>query len=196
MSASSGAILQYLRDGDEFVSFFFVASEQVVGGDDGLGAVCAHLLVAAVVEQDHVASTNARGHFSFDHSCGRGIPIVARYTPHYWLKAKFACQAKDGWAAASERRTEEIGMSADGFQDGGAALGEFTTDLGFGFDDEQRMSEGVVADEVAGSGDFAGDFGALLNVAADEEKSRSNIVAGEDVEQSEGMGVVGAVVVC
>ena len=57
------------------------------------------------------------------------------------------------------------------------------------------MREGVVADDVASLGNFAGDLGTLLYVASDEEKSRVNAMFGEDLEQAQGVGVVGPVVV-
>jgi hypothetical protein len=53
----------------------------------------------------------------------------------------------------------------------------------------------VVADEVSGGCDGAGDGGALLDVAADEEECGAGVVAGENFEEALGGDVVGAVVV-
>ncbi len=53
----------------------------------------------------------------------------------------------------------------------------------------------MIADEVAGGGDGAGEDGALADKAADQEKRRADFVAGKDFEQAFGGGVVGAVVI-
>ena len=57
------------------------------------------------------------------------------------------------------------------------------------------MSEGVVADDVAGLDDFADDFRTLLDVASDQKKSCVHVVLGEDFQQAQGVRIVGAVVV-
>ena len=49
------------RDGDEFISLGFVARNQMIRGDHRLGAICAHLIVTAIVQQDHVAATDLFG---------------------------------------------------------------------------------------------------------------------------------------
>ena len=58
------------------------------------------------------------------------------------------------------------------------------------------MREGVVADDVAGLDDFAGDFGALLDVASDQEESCVYVVLREDFEKAQRVRIVGPVVVC
>ena len=77
----------------------------------------------------------------------------------------------------------------------GAALGEFLSDFCFAFEDQKRMGEGVIADDVAGFDDFAGEFRTLLDVASDQKKSRLYAVFGEDFEQAQRVRVVGAVVI-
>src|SRR5271168_4038461 len=57
------------------------------------------------------------------------------------------------------------------------------------------MGHGVVADEVAGGGNGAGDLRTLADEAADQEERSSDFVAGEDFEEPFGSDVVGAVVV-
>src|SRR6202049_1454372 len=57
------------------------------------------------------------------------------------------------------------------------------------------MGEGVVADDVACTFNFADDFRTLLDEASDQEKGCSNVVIGEDVEQSYRVRIVGAVVI-
>jgi|SRR5579863_9356423 len=42
----------------KFITLGFVASDEAIGSDDGLGAVCAQLLVSAVVQEDDVAAAN------------------------------------------------------------------------------------------------------------------------------------------
>ena len=57
------------------------------------------------------------------------------------------------------------------------------------------MGKGVVADGVPGAGNFAGNVGMLLGVAADHEESCLHVVLGENFQQSQGVGIVRAVVV-
>src|SRR6202034_3865032 len=59
-------VLHHLRYRYQFKSFRLIASDQVIGGDHGLGAVCAHLLVAAVVKQDHAAAAHLIGDLALD----------------------------------------------------------------------------------------------------------------------------------
>lgn len=150
----------------------------MVGGEDGLGAVCAELFVAAVVEEDYVAAADVCRDFAFYNCCGRGVPVVAGYVPHDGLEAEFAGDAENGWAAASEGRAEEIRVLTGGVLDGVATLGEFLPDFTFAFERQQRMGKGVVADGVAGLQDFADDFRALADIAADHEKSAFSFVFG------------------
>jgi len=57
------------------------------------------------------------------------------------------------------------------------------------------MGEGVIADEVSGGADAAGEVAAVADETSDEEEGGADVVAGEDVEQLFGAGVVGTVVV-
>ena len=97
-----------MGDGCEFKSFRLVAGEQAIGGDHGLGAVGAELLVASVVEEDYVAAANLFCDFFLDCGGGRGIPVVAGYVPHHRLQAESAGDAENGGAASTEGWAEEI----------------------------------------------------------------------------------------
>ena len=57
------------------------------------------------------------------------------------------------------------------------------------------MGKGVITDDVAGSNDFAGEIGTLLDVASDEEESCVNVVFQQDFEEALSVRVVGAIVV-
>src|ERR1700693_2834166 len=57
------------------------------------------------------------------------------------------------------------------------------------------MSEGVVADDVSGLDDLAGNLRLLVDVASDQKKSCVYVVFCENFEQAQGVRVVGAVVV-
>ena len=167
----------------------------MIGGEDGLRAICAYLLVAAVVEKDDFTASDLVGDFFFDDGGGRGVPVVAGYIPHDWVQAEFAGYAEDRGAATSEGRTEEPGAFSDNIFDSGLALHELLADFVFALESEQGMGEGVVADDMARLENFAGDFRTLLNVAADQKKGCMDAVLCQDIEQSMGMRVVGAVVV-
>jgi len=167
----------------------------VIGGDHCLGAVGSHLFVAAVVKQDYVAAVNLFCYLALDRGGWRGVPVVAGYVPHDWLEAEFAGQAEDRWAASSEGRAEKVRGLRDGVLQGVAALGELPADLDFALEDQEGMSEGVIADDVAGLDNLADDLRMLLHVAPDQEKSRVYIVFRQDFEQAQGVRIVGTVVV-
>ena len=147
------------------------------------------------MEEDDVAAANVFGDGALDRRGGRGVPVVAGNVPHDGYETEFAGYAENGGAASAERRTEEVGGLAGCIFEGGTALREFQPDFCLTFESQQRMSEGVIADGVSGLNDGAGDFWALVDVAADQKKSCVDIVAGEDVEQAKSVWVVGAVVI-
>ena len=57
------------------------------------------------------------------------------------------------------------------------------------------MREGMIADNVAGLDNLAHDVRTLLHVASNQKKSCVNPVPGEDLQQTQGVRIVGAVVV-
>ncbi len=75
------------------------------------------------------------------------------------------------------------------------AIGKLGARLRRGFEDELRMREGVIADDVSCLRYRARNFGALLDEAADHEKRRSHAVLGQHIEQLQRMRIVWAVVV-
>lgn len=110
---------------DEFISFIFVACDQTIGGDHGLGTVGTHIFVAAIVEKDYVAAANFAGDFALDCGGWRGVPVVAGDVPHDWFEREFAGDTEHGGAASAEGWAEEIGVVADGIFQGGLAGDEF-----------------------------------------------------------------------
>src|SRR5580700_4220002 len=86
-------------------------------------------------------------------------------------------------------------MLSDGVFEGRAAGGEFLANFSRAFESQERMCEGVVADDVAGLDDFAGELGALLDIPSDQKKSRADVVLGEDLQQAQRVRVVGTIVV-
>jgi hypothetical protein len=133
----------------------------------GLRTVGAHLFVAAIVEEDYVAAADLICDFLFDHGGRRRGPVVAGYVPHYGIEAEFAGDAENGGAACTERRAEEIRVLSDGIFNGGVAGSEFLANFSGAFERQEGMRQGVVANKVSGFRDFAGEVGALLDVAAD-----------------------------
>jgi len=167
----------------------------VICGLHRLRAVGAHLFVTAVVEEDYVAAADLAGYFLFDHGAWRSVPVVASDVPHDWSEAQLAGDAEDAGAASSEGGAEEIGMFANCVFESRAAGGEFLANFSRAFESQQGMGEGVVADDVAGLDDLAGELGALVDVASDQEKSCVDIVLREDFQQAQGVWVVGAIIV-
>lgn len=101
-----------------------------------MGAVCAHLFVAAIMEENDAAAANLAGYFLLDYGRWRGVPIVAGDVPHDWFEAEFAGDAEYGGAASAEGRAEEIGVVADGILQCRVAFGEFMLYFGFALEGE------------------------------------------------------------
>src|SRR2546429_632551 len=97
----------------------------MVGCPDSLGAIGAHDLVVAVVEQDYIAAVDLFCDLAFDYGCRRGVPIVAGYVPHDGLEAQLARNAENGRAACAKRWAEEIRLAIERGAQGGVAGNEF-----------------------------------------------------------------------
>jgi len=166
-----------------------------MGGDYGLGTICAHLLVPSIMQQDYAAAANLFCDFPLDCRGWRGVPVVARDVPHDGFEAELAGHAEDSRAASSEGRAEEIGGFADGVLQGRAALAEFATDFSFALESQQGMGEGVVADDVAGVDNLADHLRMLQYIASDQEKGCADVMLREDFEQAWCVRVVRSVVV-
>jgi hypothetical protein len=57
------------------------------------------------------------------------------------------------------------------------------------------VGESVIADDMSGFDDFAGEVGTLLDVASNQEKCGMHAVLSEDLQQPQRVRIVGAVVV-
>ena len=71
----------------------------------------------------------------------------------------------------------------------------FLPDFRLILENQQGMSEGVVADNVSSFDNFAGDVRTLLHVASNQKKSCVHAVLGENFEQPQSVRIVGAVVI-
>ena len=101
-------LLHHSCHGYKFIAFAFIALNHPIRGDHRLRAVRPHLLVSAVMQQDHIPASNVLGDFLFDHRGRRAVPVVAGDVPQDGFKAEFASNAEYGGAAASEGWAEEI----------------------------------------------------------------------------------------
>ena len=100
------------------------------------------------------------------------------------MQAEFAGYAKNGGAASAERRAEEVAGFANGILQCGAALSEFATDFGLAFENQQRVGESVVGDDVAGVAVHIGARVSALAVGGEVLVSSTvkDLVAGSGIE--------------
>src|ERR1700722_9177628 len=147
---------------DELVALIFIASNQILCGNYCLGAIRAEGEMSAIVEQDHIAAVYLMSYFIFDHCRWRGVPVISGHVPHHGLQSEFASDLDRRRASSSERRTKQIRMLADCVFQGVATVDELPVRFGFRFKNQQGMGEGVIADDVSGLRDCAGNFEALL----------------------------------
>src|SRR5690242_8278634 len=139
----------------------------MIGGQDGLAAIGAHLPMTSVVQQDHVSAVNLARDFSFDYLCGRSSPVIAGNIPHDRLQTNFAGHAEDGGAASAKRWTKEIRVLTDCVLQSGATVRELFADFGCTLQSEQRVRECVIANDVSSLDDLADDIGSLLHKSSD-----------------------------
>src|SRR5271165_1036707 len=50
--------VHHLRNGEKLIAFGFIPRNQMICSDHGICAVRSHLLVSAIMQQDHVAAAN------------------------------------------------------------------------------------------------------------------------------------------
>jgi len=85
-------------------------------------------------------------------------------------------------------------MLADGVLQCAAAIKELLAGLGGGFEDETRMGERVIADDVSGLRHRERYIGTLPHVASDHEERRAHVMLRQHFEQLQCMRIVWAIV--
>jgi hypothetical protein len=177
------------------------AIEELGGNRKSVRSIDTNAVLAAVVEQDVCARVSPLGAMEAAVDVSDDLrrtdrrPVVAHDVPLDELEAELGGDVEDGWTPRSVGRAEVADWSAERVFESLIAGAEFFADDARGLEAEPGMRVGVVADEVAGGMNSADDVRALTDEAADHEESSAGFVAGENVEQPVGVGVVGAVVV-
>ena len=95
---------------------------------------------------------------------------------------------------SSPWRTEQIGVFTDRVLNRIPALRDFAANALARLEGQQRMREGVVPDDVSALGDFGGDIGPLMHIAADQKKCCMNGIPGQNVKQVLRMWIIGPVI--
>src|ERR1700730_3164945 len=103
--------------------------------------------MAAIVQQDSVPAANLFYYLLFDYGSRRSVPVVACHIPHHGLKAQFTGDAENRGTPSAERGAKEIGMLADRAPQGGATVSEFLANVRCALENQQRVREGVVAND-------------------------------------------------
>ena len=132
-----------------------------------------------------------------ENGCGveAGFPVVAHRVPEDGREAEIAGGSQYIRTAGSVGRAEVADLCADGVFDRGVHGGELFADARWRLEEQHGVGEGVVADEVTGGVNAAGQLAALADEATDEEEGSADVVAGEEFEKLLSAGVVGPVVV-
>jgi len=187
--------------GDGAAAFAGGVFEQAVGELQRGGAVGAHGLVEAVVEQDvgAAAAAEVASHASCDegyHALGaEGLPIEGHCVPLHGSEAEFGGDAQGCRAASAVREADVADGSAEHVFESLVAAAEFFADAAGGLDGEPRVGHGVVGNEVAGGVDGTDDVWTQTNELADHEEGGADVMLREYVEELWRGSVVGAVVV-
>src|SRR5262249_50415858 len=125
--------------------------------------------MAAVVKQDPFPAVYLARDLLLDLRRRFIFPVVTSHVPHDGFEAKAPRYAQSSGTTSAKRRTKEIRVRAHCVVQGLAALLYFGFDVATGAKGQQRVVEGMIADDVAGVRDFTSDVGALLDEAADQE---------------------------
>src|SRR5271157_6272248 len=137
--------LHHLRNGDEFVAFAPVASQDPVAGLDAPAAVGPHAAVSTVVQQDDIASANLPLGVIDNFFGGLGLPVVAGDVPHDGIEAKSAHGAQRCRTAPAEGRPKELWLNAGRVEDRLLRLLKLVAHLGLRSEDQVGMVPGVAA---------------------------------------------------
>ncbi len=86
-------------------------------------------------------------------------------------------------------------MFAHGVGQSTIAIVELRSEFLRTLEDEQRMAEGMVPDDMPGLHQFTNNVGPLLHVASDQKKRGVNFVPGQHVQQALGVRIVGTVII-
>ena len=167
---------------------------------DGFYGGEAGLEVASVVQDDvggeavGAVAEDALFHAVAESFRGGGEPVLDDDVPVDGVETMFPCDAEDGGAAGAVRGTEETDAAAKGVFKGPVAVCDLSADAALRKEVHPGVVHGVVADDVAGGGDSAGEGGGAEDVGADEEEGGLDVVDGEDFQELGGGEGVGSVV--
>lgn len=184
----------HLRNSHKFESILFISADESVHCLDCVRSIGSEFSMSAVVKQHHIAASNTPADLAFNIFGRRRIPIEPGDVPHHRSKSQLPCDAEHRRPARAPWRTEQIRMLAYGVGERSLALREFVPNSGSRLQSQKGMSERVIANNVPSPCDLSCDIGPLLHIAPDHKKSRTNLVAGEDVQQIKRMRIVGPVV--
>ena len=182
-------------DGHEFVSLLLVPLDQPISDQHRLGAVSPHLLVASIMEQDHVSAANLPGDFTLDLIGWGRIPVPSSNIPHDGIKAKLMGNSQRLRPTCSERRTKQARMLASGVTQSLIAMLQLGARFRSRGENQIGMREGVIANDVSCLNQLSHNVGPLLHVLADSKESSAYVLFGQDIEQAQGMRIIGTIVV-
>ena len=178
----------------------YVAREELRGGVDGGSAIGAEFGVPAIVEDDVGGPSLVLIALDLLHELGCDVigggvnPVAGHGVPGDGRHVEFACGVEHVRAATTVGRTKETDGFAGDLRKGVAGAGELVADLEARGAGEVRVAPGVIADEMAGVGDAAGEGWFGLGETAHHEEGRAHVALSEDVEEAGRPGGVGSVV--
>jgi hypothetical protein len=167
----------------------------MIGSDNALRTIRTHLLVPAIVQQNHIPTPNLLANFSLDHSSRRRIPVVPGDVPHHRYQPELASNAQHSRPPPPERWTKKIGHLHASIPQRSRALSKLTSDLSFALENQQRMSLRMISNRMSRLRNLAHDIRPLSHIASDQKKSRAHSVPGKNIEQSQRMPIVWAIIV-
>ena len=125
---------------------------------------------------------------------GGFLPILRHRIPRDRDQSELASKLQNIRPPRAKGRAEVADRFAGDFGEQIVGACELVEHVGLPHPREIRVAPGVVANQVSGVGDAAGEFRLSLGKFADQKESRTDIVLGEDVEEARRPCRIGSVV--
>ena len=150
--------------------------------------------MAAVVQQNHIASANLLADFFFYVFRRLSLPVPTSHVPHHRLQTKRAYDFQSARPASSKRRTKKPGMLSHRIHQGQLAIPQLHRGLARRSKDQIRMAESMIANHVSCLNQLTCDIRPLLHVAPDQKKCCLHVVPGQNLQQTQRVWVVRTIV--
>jgi hypothetical protein len=150
--------------------------------------------MAAVVQQNHIASANLLADFFFYVFRRLSLPVPASHIPHHRLQTKRSHDFQSTRPASSKGRPKKSRMRSRRIRQDLLTILQLRLRLARRRKDQIRMAESMIANNVSCPHQLEGDIRPLLDIAPDQKKCCLHVVSSQNLQQTQGVWVVRTIV--